>query len=127
MKGCYWLVLALPLVAAEPDDTTWYDSEGQVVLVESANAEPAEVPFVAEWRQREIDRRERYSGTWSSEIWPVWGGDYFPRRRSLYNGYRARHGHYPGIRVRGSHYGGGGYYRPCSSGSRGGATVIIRW
>ena len=125
MKVLCSFILALPLVAAEPEGTAWYDSEGKLVLVESADAEPAEEPFVAEWRKREIERRERYSGDWSSEMWPVWGGSYSSRRGYYSGGYSGYGGRYSGIRVRGGHY--GGYYRSCPTPYRGGASVIIRW
>ena len=122
MKALFLVIFALLLVAAHAEETTWYDAEGTVVLVEGPDAEPAEQPFVAEWRKREIERRERYSGEWSSEMWPVWGG-YGSRRRSYSGDYG---GFYSGIRVRGGHY--GGYYRACPTPYRGGgASVIIRW
>lgn len=125
MKKLWFLVLALPLTAAEPEGTAWYDAEGQVVVVEEAGAESAEVPFVAEWRKREIERRDRHTGQWSSEIRPVWGGGFASRRGYYSRGYRGYGGYYSGIRVRGHHY--GGHYRSCPSVHRGGASVIIRW
>ncbi|MGB6221327.1 hypothetical protein [Haloferula sp.] len=121
MKALWILILAIPLMAAEPGETEWYDSEGKLVLVEGPDAVPAEVPFVAEWRQREIDRRARYQGEWSSEIWPVWGGNGYPRRWNYPYRYGRNFGFYPKTRFY------GGYFRSCPTPYRGGASVIIRW
>jgi hypothetical protein len=125
MKVPWMLVFALTLVAAKSEETEWYDFEGQLVAVEGPGAEPAEVPFVAEWRKREIERREAYSGNWTSEIMPVWSTGYRLRRNYFSSGYRVYGGYRSGIRVHGGHY--GGYYRSCPSSYRGGASVIIRW
>jgi hypothetical protein len=122
MRWVYFLVMAVPLAVAEPEETTWYDAEGQVVAVEPAGTKSAEIPFVAEWRKREIDRREAKGGPWSSEIRPVRsrsGRHYYASPYWGYGGYSA------GIRVNGRHF--GGYYRSCPSGRRGGASVIIHW
>lgn len=115
------LVLGMPLMAAESEETEWYDAAGRVVRVEGPDAVPAEVPFVAEWRQREIERRQRYQGEWSSEIWPVWGGTRDPRR---WNG-RYRYGQNFGFFRKTRSY--GGFLRSCRTPYRGGASVIIRW
>lgn len=70
MKALWMLILSLPLMGAELGETTWYDSQGKVVRLEGPDAESAEKPFVAEWRKREIERRERsnfdYSGPFGS-------------------------------------------------------------
>jgi hypothetical protein len=125
MKGLCSLILTLPLVAGEPEETAWYDAEGKVVVVEAAGAESAKVPFVAEWRKREIERREASGAQWSSEMAPVWGGGYWGRRSYRSRGYLGYGGYYSGIRVTGRHF--GGYYRSCPSGHGGGASVVIRW
>ncbi|MGE9271299.1 MAG: hypothetical protein ACQKBU_10900, partial [Verrucomicrobiales bacterium] len=64
------LLLPLPSAVAL-EGTVWYDSEGEVVLVEGPAAESAPEPFVPEWRKREIERRER-QGRYTSSIYEDW-------------------------------------------------------
>lgn len=125
MKVLGMLVLALPLGASEPEETTWYDAEGEVVVVEAAGSKSAEIPFVAEWRKREIERREARGGPWTSEIRPVRSRRYGSRRSYYASPYWGHGGYSAGIRVNGRRF--GGYYRSCLSGHRGGASVIIHW
>lgn len=119
MKATLMLLLSLPMWAAEPEGTEWYDAEGNLVLVEGPGAKPAEVPFVAEWRKREIERRERTASHWTGDLWPVWN-----------NGYRVRHFTYPAYRIRYRYLGGGfrhrGYARFCRPVRGGGLRVTIR-
>lgn len=115
-------MLALPLRAVEVEGTVWYDAEGKVALVEGPAAESAPVPFVPEWRKREIARQERgYTGR---------SGIYF---RDFWRGYGA-YGYYRSYRPRGwcvrravpYRRGRGGFYG-AYRGSRGsGVTVVIR-
>ncbi|MFC7336444.1 hypothetical protein ACFQY0_04580 [Haloferula chungangensis] len=121
MKVLWMLVFALPLMAEEVDETTWYDSEGKVVLVEGPDAVPTEQPFVAEWRKREIERRDRMNyrntdpfydgiGDWGSRSWGWTTGTYV---RGRYGCFSPRF------------Y--SGFHRPYRASFRAGSRVIIRW
>lgn len=121
VKGFWMLLISLPLVAAEPEGTAWYDAEGKLVLVEGPNAEPAEQPFIAESQRRDWERRERMNGRsyrdWAGYEWPAWGTSY-PVRRSYYRGHGVGRRYFGGYR--GYH---SSYCRPAYRGS----TLIIRW
>ncbi|MEM1084410.1 MAG: hypothetical protein AAGI48_09815 [Verrucomicrobiota bacterium] len=128
MKSWCLLLFALPLLAAEPEGTAWYDAEGKLVLVEGPAAEPAEQPFIAESQRRDWERRERMNGrNWRDRQgydWPAWGTSY-PVRRSYYRGYGIRGGYRSyGSRYRSYRGYHGGY---CGRAYGGGATLIIRW
>lgn len=123
MKSLWMLILAMPLMGEESGETTWYDSEGKVVRVEGPDAEPAEKPFVAEWRKREIERRERANDDYSAPFKS--GADY-----SGYGGWHTRWmiGAYsPGRYGCFSPRSYSGFLRPAHRSIRAGSSVIIRW
>jgi len=116
--------------AAALEGTVWYDSSGEVVLVEGAAVEPTPEPFVPEWRQRELARLDR-QGSYRTSIYDDWHlRGYYGYRR----GYRSYGGWGYCRPVRPSHYGGcyrstSGRFTACfSSGFSGGARigVVIR-
>jgi len=123
VKPLWILVFALPLMGEESGETIWYDSEGKVARVEGPDAECAEKPFVAEWRKREIERRERsiddYSVPFKSGT-DRWG----------YGGWHARwmigtysSGRYGCFSPRSY----SGFYRAAHRSVQAGSRVIIRW
>ena len=119
MKSLLVIILAMPLMG----ETTWYDSEGKVVRVEGADAEPAEQPFVAEWRKREIERRERSSDDYSVPFRSGsnrWGYDGWHARWMIGTYSPSRYGCY-------SPRSYSGFYRPIHRSSGAGSGVIIRW
>lgn len=93
-----WAVVGFILLAGAAwavEGTVWYDSSGQVAVVEGPAAKPLPEPFVPEWRKRELERRER-QGAYRSSLYDDW-------HWRGYRGYRSRYYR---------HYGGwyGGYY-----------------
>ncbi|MBK1828938.1 hypothetical protein [Haloferula rosea] len=94
MKNLIGVLLAVLPCAAALEGTVWYDSEGEVAVVEGAAASPTPEPFVPEWRKRELERRERQG----------------VNQRSIYDDWHSR-GYY-GYRRDYRTYGGWGYCRP---------------
>ena len=79
--GCLLLLTGL-LQAGEIDGTVWYDSKGQIVVVDGPAAKKAPAPWLPQWVAREARRDRalrggyRRSRSWSNDIYPVWGWSY---------------------------------------------------
>jgi len=84
MKAGYCLLLLTGfLQAVEIEGTVWYDSKGQIVVVDGPAAEKkAPAPWIPQWVAREARRDKalrggyRRSRSWSHDIYPVWGWSY---------------------------------------------------
>lgn len=105
MKALFLGFLLLTSAGMAVEGTVWYDASGEVAVVEGPAAEPLAEPFVPEWRQREIARRER-QGSYRSSLYDDWRwqGDRSPYFQVYGGWYRGGHGCYRPIR-RGGFYG----------------------
>lgn len=127
MKTLFVLLLAMVPWAAALEGTVWYDSKGEVAVVEGAASQPIPEPFVPGWRKRELARQDR-QGSYRSSIYDDW------HSRGSY-GYRTGSRSYGGWGycrpIRRSHYSGSyrttsGRFSACfSSGFSGGARIGV--
>ena len=130
MKVLLVLLLAMLRWATALEGTVWYDSKGEVVLVEGTAVQPTPEPFVPEWRKRELARHDR-QGAYRTSIYDSW-------HSRAYDGCGVGYRNYVGWGycrpVRRSHYSGSyrttsGRFSACfSSGFSGGTRigVVIR-
>lgn len=120
MRAIVIPLLAASLASADDGGVKWYDASGKLVKVESEGAARAEEPFVAEWRKREIERRERMEFRFRTPIVP------YHRYRSSGDDWGLEWYGGPAIGIRHGYFSPRAYTRCFRPVVRSGG-IVIRW